>query len=34
MSIDVLGVFDEVYMNPRRCGYGTQRLVEEYEHEG
>jgi hypothetical protein len=24
MSVDVMGAFDEVYMNPQRCGYGTQ----------
>jgi hypothetical protein len=24
MSIDVMGAFDEVYMKPQRCGYGTQ----------
>jgi hypothetical protein len=24
MSADVMGAFDEVYMNPQRCGYGTQ----------
>jgi hypothetical protein len=24
MSADVMGAFDEVYMKPQRCGYGTQ----------
>jgi hypothetical protein len=24
MSTDVMGTFDEVYMKPQRCGYGTQ----------
>jgi len=24
MSLDVMGAFDEVYMKPQRCGYGTQ----------
>jgi hypothetical protein len=23
-STDVMGAFDEVYMKPRRCGYGTK----------
>jgi len=27
MSADVLGTFDEVYMKPRRCGYGTQHWL-------
>jgi hypothetical protein len=26
MSEDVLGAFDEVYITPQRCGYGTQCL--------
>jgi hypothetical protein len=24
MLANVIGAFDEVYMNPQRCGYGTQ----------
>jgi hypothetical protein len=34
MSAYVMGAFDEVYINPQRCGYGYPKLIEEYGNEG
>jgi hypothetical protein len=31
MSADVMGAFDEVYMKPQRCGYGTQSWLRNME---
>jgi hypothetical protein len=34
MSAYVMGAFDEVYMNPHRCGYGTLHWLRNMDMKG